>query len=131
VGLFGGLETGLEALLKVGYAIASYAWVGIDSDAHATVSHPLTRLTYQYPQLLPPEAIRDWDSRLPMDVRTDSMKLFAETFSEGVDLLLSSPPTLAKHSPMIHRDHGPYGPMIIVHRIVKLILYLTESQLRG
>ncbi len=48
-----GLATSLEALLKAGYTVASYAWVDIDPKAHTTVSHVLKRLTHQCPQLLP------------------------------------------------------------------------------
>ena len=58
VDLDGGLATGIEALLNAGYGIISYAWVDIDPDAHATVSHRLPRMVKQYPHLLPSEGIR-------------------------------------------------------------------------
>ncbi len=92
-----GLAAGLGALHKAGYAIDSYAWVDTNPDAHATVSHRLKRMRQQYPQLLPLEAIRDCDSRIPMDARAISPKLFATTFSEVIDLLLANPPMLAQH----------------------------------
>ena len=44
VELRGGLATGLEALLRAGYAIRSYVWVDIDPDAHMDVSHRITHL---------------------------------------------------------------------------------------
>jgi hypothetical protein len=78
------VATSLEVILKAGYAIASYAWLDIDPDVHATVSHRLTRLTHQYLQLFPPGAIRVWASMLPMDVRTISLELFAKTFLKGL-----------------------------------------------
>ena len=62
-----------------------------------------------------------------MDVYTISPELLAETFPEGIDLIFASPPTVAKHLPTTHKNHGPHDP-IIVHRIVHLIMYLTWSQ---
>ena len=67
VELCGGLATGLEALLRYGYAINPYAWVDIDPDAHTATSHCIVCLRLQFPNLLPPEVIKDWDSRLPME----------------------------------------------------------------
>jgi hypothetical protein len=55
-----------------------------------------------------------------MDARTVSPELFATIFPEG------SPPTLAKHLTMTHMEHIPNGSSVI-HRIVQLILYLTEE----
>ncbi len=101
VGGGGGLASGLVALLEVEYAINSYVWVDIDRDAHAAVSHRLKLLRLKYPQLLLPEAIQDWESRLPMDARTISPKLFAMTIPEVIDLLLASPPMLAHHFPRL------------------------------
>ena len=131
VDLCGGLATGLEALLKAGYAVTSYAWLDIDTDAHATVSHRLPREKQQYPHLLPPEAIRDWDSRPTMAVRAISSEILTKTFPKGVDLMLASPsPMLVKHLPRTHSNHGPHSPLI-VHRIVQLISYMVESQPEG
>ena len=56
VELCGGLATGLDALLRVGYAISSYAWVDTNPDARTAASHRITYLRYQFPYLLPPEA---------------------------------------------------------------------------
>ena len=91
------------ALLIVGHAISSYVWVDIDPDAHTVVSHRITHLRHQFPYLIPPEAIKDWDSRLPMDAHTISPELFRATFPEVIDLLLASPPMLASYLPMTHR----------------------------
>ena len=56
------------------------------------------------------------DSRLPMDVRAISPEILEVTFPKGVNLILISPPILAKDLPMTHIDLGPRGPLI-VHRI--------------
>jgi hypothetical protein len=130
VELCGGLATGLEALFKAGYAIRSYVWVDIDPDAHMAVSHRITHLRQQFPNLFLPEALTEWDSRLPRVVRTISPKLIRATFPDGVDLLLASPLMQACHLPGTHRDHTPMGPDVVRH-ILRLILYLSESQSEG
>jgi len=57
--LCGGLATGLEALLRAGYAISSYAWVDTDSNAHTVASHRIACLRHRFPHLLLPEDIKD------------------------------------------------------------------------
>ena len=125
--LCGALATGLEALFRAGYAIRSLVWVDIDPDAHMAVSHRITHLRQQFPTLLPPEVLTDWDSRLPMNVRTISPELIRATFPDGVDLLLASPPMQASHLPGTYRDHTPMGPDVVRH-ILRLILYISEAQ---
>jgi hypothetical protein len=127
--LCGGLTTGLEALLRAGYAINSYAWVDIDPDAHTAVSYRIADLKLQFPFLLPLEAIKDWDSQLPMDVRAIFLELLIATFPEGVDLL-ASPPMLANHLPNTHRERSPMGPDVVRH-IHRLILNLSEARIGG
>ena len=97
--------------------------MNIDPDAHATVSHRLLRLTQLYPQLLPPDATREWYSRLPLDARAISTEILLEAFLEGIDLILVSQPMQAKHLPRT-RDHEPHSP-VIIRRIAKLIWHLT------
>ncbi len=94
-----GLTTGLEALLRAGYAIRSYVWVDIDPDAHMAVSYRITHLRQQFPSLIPPEALTDRDSRLPREVRTISLELIRDTIPDGVDLLLASPPMQTSYLP--------------------------------
>jgi hypothetical protein len=103
----GGLATGLEALLRAGYAISSYAWVDIDPDAHTVASHRIACLRHQFPHLLPPEAIKDWDCRLPMDVPTISPELLNATFPVGIDLILASPPVIVARLFSSNIDHTP------------------------
>ena len=72
VELCGGLATGLEALHRTGYVSRSYALVDTDPDAHTIASQRITYLRRKFPHILPPEAVQDLDSRLPMDVCTTS-----------------------------------------------------------
>ncbi len=99
VELCGGIATGLEALLKAGHAVASYAWADVDPDAHAATIHRLARLHARHPLLLPPEATTGWDTRLPMDTRTITPALFVHAFPKGVNVIMTSPPMMAKHLP--------------------------------
>jgi hypothetical protein len=64
--------------------------------------NPIAQLRLQYPYLLPLEAIKEWDSRLPMDVRTISPKFLTAASPEEIDILLASPPMLAHHLPSSH-----------------------------
>ncbi len=126
----GGLATGLEALLRVGYTISSYAWVNTDPDAHTVASHRIAYLRLKFPHLLPPEAIQVWDSRLPMDVRIISPELLNVIFSEGIDFILASPHGRAIHLFKYEREHTTPGPDIIRH-ILRLGLHLSETQPGG
>jgi hypothetical protein len=131
VELYGGLDTGLETLLKSGYAIGSYTWTDTDPNAPKTASHRVAQLMHQFPHLLPQEAIQDWESRIPMDVRTISLELLsAARFPEGIDLILTSPPMLATQLSNSNREHTPPGLNISRH-IVCLVLHLSESQPGG
>ncbi len=65
-----------------------------------------------------------------MDVRTTSLELLGATFPEGIDLLLASPPILANHFPVTHRERTPMGPDVVRH-IFRLILHLSEAQPEG
>ena len=102
----------------------------IDPDAHAAFSHRITHLRLQYSHLLPLEVIKDWDSRLPLDVRTISLELLTSTFPEGLDLLLASLPMLSRHLPRSHTVHTAMGPDDVRH-ILRRILHLSEAQPEG
>ena len=130
VELCGGLAIDLEALLKVGYTVNSYAWVDIDLDVHAAISRRIAHLRLQYPYLFPLKANKDWDSRLSTDVRTISPELLTVTFPKGIDLLLASPPMLARHLPRSHRVHTLMEPDVVRH-ILHFILYLSEAPPEG
>jgi len=130
VELCGRLATGLEALLRAGYAINSYAWADTDSDAHTATSHRVTHLRHQFPHLPPHEVIQDWDSRLPIDVRTCSPELLSIKFPKRNDFILASQPVLATHSSNSNKEHTPPGPDISRH-ITRLVLQLFESQPGG
>jgi hypothetical protein len=95
------------------------------------VSRRITHTSYQFPNLLPPEASTDWDSRLPMDACAISPELLRTTFPDRIDHLLASPPMQASHLPKTHIAHTPsMGPDVVRH-ILRLILYLSEAQPEG
>jgi len=50
---YGDTATGLEALLKTGHHIGTYAWTDISPDALAAVTHRLANLQHQYLNQLP------------------------------------------------------------------------------
>jgi hypothetical protein len=130
VELCGGIATGLEALLKAGHAVASYTWADVDPDAHAATTHRLARLLARHPLLLPPEATNGWDTRLPMDIRTITPALFAQAFPAGVDIIMTSPPMLAKHLPKTIRGSGQPSHAT-VFQIHDLIRHLATTQEGG
>jgi hypothetical protein len=84
----------------------------------------------QFPHLLPSEAIKDWNSRLPMDVRAISPDLLRAAFPERLDLLLASPPMLKSNLPKTHRECTPMGPDVVRH-ILHVTMYLSETQPEG
>ena len=103
----------------------------MDPEAHAATTHRLARLhARHYPLLLPPEATSGWDTRLPMDTRTISPALFAQAFPAGVDIIMTSPPMLAKHLPKTIRGSGqpPHATVLQIH---DLIHHLATTQEGG
>jgi len=110
--LCGGLATCLEALLRAGCVIRSYTWVDTYPGAHMAAAQRIACLRHNFPHLFLPEAVQDWDSRLPLDVRTSSPDLLSATFLEGIYLILASPPVLATRVSRSHREHTPSGPDI-------------------
>ena len=131
VELCGGIATGLEALLKAGHAVASYTWADIDPDAHTATTHRLARLHARHPLLLPPEATNGWDTRLPMDTRTITPALFAQAFPAGVDVIMTSPPMLAKHLPKTIRGSGqpPHATVLQIHDLIRHLATTQEGGL--
>ena len=65
-----GTITGLEALLKAGYHIGTYAWSHTNKDAHTSVTHRLTRLHQQHPHKLPHTILLYWDTLLRTNTNT-------------------------------------------------------------
>ncbi len=61
---------------------------------------------------------------------SQSPELLRATFLEGIDLLLVSPPMLARHVPKTHREPTPVGPDVVRH-IVHFILFLSETLPEG
>ena len=110
--------------------MASYTWADIDPDAHTATTYRLARLHNRYPLLLPPEATIGWDTRLPRDTRSITPELLARVLPTGVDLIMTSPPMLAKHLPGDHRGCGHHAHATI-SQINHLIRYLATTQEGG
>ena len=52
--LYGGTATGLEALLKAGHRVKTYAWADTDPDAYTSLQHRITQMREKYPANYPP-----------------------------------------------------------------------------
>jgi len=73
VELCGDLATSLEALLRAGYVIGSYTRIDTNPDVYTAAAQRIACLRHNFPHLLLSEAVQEWDSRLPQDVRTISI----------------------------------------------------------
>ena len=128
--LYGGLATGLEAILRMGYVVASYTCTDIYPDAQAAVAHRLSRLRVTYPHLLLSEAILNWATTMRMNTGSISHDVFNATLPEGVDIILASPPRMTKHYPNPYRGITPQVPDA-TQRLAHLILHLVVKQRGG
>ena len=68
VELFGGISTGLAAVLETGLTVRRYVYVDNSQVSTRVARHHLHQLMVLYPQQLPPTAIHGCFSRLPRDV---------------------------------------------------------------
>ncbi len=66
--LFGGINTGLAAMLQVGILVRKYFYVERDETAKRVSSRHLALLMRRYPELLPRSAIRGYQRALPLDI---------------------------------------------------------------
>ncbi len=62
-----------------------------------------------------------------MDVHNISPCVFTKAILKDVDVVLASPPMLARHLPKAHRGRAP-PEQGATHRLANLIKYLEETQ---
>ena len=66
--LFGGISTGLAAVLQAGIPVRRYLYVERDETARRVSSRHVTQLMQRYPELLPSSAVRGYQRALPSDI---------------------------------------------------------------
>jgi len=66
--LFGGISTGLAAVLQAGILVWRYLYVERDETTKRVSSRYLALLMWRYPKLLPRSAIRGYQRALPLDI---------------------------------------------------------------
>ncbi len=66
--LFGGISTGLAAMLQVGILVRKYLYVERDETARRASSHHLALLMRRYPELLSRSAIQGYQRALPLNI---------------------------------------------------------------
>ncbi|BBN16821.1 hypothetical protein Mp_7g09570 [Marchantia polymorpha subsp. ruderalis] len=66
--LFGGISTGLAAVLESGILVRRYLYVEKDETARRVSSRHVTQLMHRFPFLLPRSAVRGYKKALPSDI---------------------------------------------------------------
>jgi hypothetical protein len=66
--LFGGISTGVAAMLQVGIPVRKFLYVERDETARRVSSHHLALLMRRYLELLPRLAIRGYQWALPLNI---------------------------------------------------------------
>ncbi|PTQ39138.1 hypothetical protein MARPO_0047s0110 [Marchantia polymorpha] len=66
--LFGGISTGLAAVLQSGILVRRYLYVEKDETARRVSSRHVTQLMQRFPLLLPRSAVRGYQKALPADI---------------------------------------------------------------
>jgi hypothetical protein len=90
VELFGGICSGLTAILQAGISVKKYVYVDKDRNAQAVAQQVVASLTAKYPQQLPYEATTQFQSVLPQDVQ-DIHEPMLQALGE-VDLVIAGWP---------------------------------------
>jgi ribonuclease HI len=124
--LYGGTATGLEALLKAGHHINTYAWADTDPDAYTSLQHRITQMQEKYPGQLPPSATANWNTSLPLDITHITPQDLHTNFPTGIDIIIANlptyPPSTQKHTNKIRPQE------LALKHIIRLIHFLYTSQ---
>ena len=75
--LFGGISTGLAAVLQAGVRVQRYLYVELDETSRRVSLRHVAQLHERYPDLLPLSAVRGYQHALSADIRLVSAKDFA------------------------------------------------------
>ena len=135
VELFGGIATGLAAILQTGIKVRQYVYVDIDPVARQVARAHIRTLRQQYPTLLPREATRRCFTALSDDIRLiDDVQL---RLLGHVDLVIAGWPCqgmsmAGKQNGLYDRRTALFGELIRILRTLQLLQtsgpgYLVEN----
>ncbi|PTQ36558.1 hypothetical protein MARPO_0063s0090, partial [Marchantia polymorpha] len=126
--LFGGISTGLAALLLSGILVRRYLYVEKDETARRVSSRHVTQLMQRFPLLLPRSAVRGYQKALPADI---SLLGAPDLDRVGhIDLVIAGWPcqghTRAGHGAGLH---DPRSRMF--WEMLRVLRHLQEQQTRS
>jgi hypothetical protein len=105
IDFYGATATGLEALLKSGNHIGTFAWMDTSPDALVVVTHRITQLQQQYLNHLPTTALHEWGTLLPTNTNLITPEGILTSFSDGIGIIIANLPDLPKAKathPILH-----------------------------
>ncbi|PTQ47547.1 hypothetical protein MARPO_0007s0008, partial [Marchantia polymorpha] len=126
--LFGGISTGLAAVLQSGILVRRYLYVEKDETARRVSSRHVTQLMQRFPLLLPRSAVRGYQKALPTDI---SLLGAPDLDRVGhIDLVIAGWPcqghTRAGHGAGLH---DPRSRMF--WEMLRVLRHLQEQQTRS
>ncbi|BBN08134.1 hypothetical protein Mp_4g09160 [Marchantia polymorpha subsp. ruderalis] len=126
--LFGGISTGLAAVLQSGILVRRYLYVEKDETARRVSSRHVTQLMQRFPLLLPRSAVRGYQKALPADI---SLLGAPDLDRVGhIDLVIAGWPcqghTRAGHGAGLH---DPRSRMF--WEMLRVLRHLQEQQTRS
>ncbi|CAM6092168.1 unnamed protein product [Calypogeia fissa] len=126
--LFGGISTGLAAVLLAGIPVQKYLYVERDEAARQVSLRHVAQLMQRYPELLPRSAIRGYQHALPSDV-----SLLGAPDLEWVgpvDLVIAGWP--CQGHTRAGRGRGLQDPRSgIFYKMLRVLRYLQQSKARS
>jgi hypothetical protein len=125
--LFGGMSTGLAAVLQAGLRVRRYAYVERDETARRVSLHHISGLLRRYPDLLPRSAVQGYQRSLPADI----MLLGAQDLDRigPIDLVIAGWP--CQGHTRAGRGQGLDDPRSrMFWEMLQVLRYLQDHQVR-
>jgi hypothetical protein len=126
--LYGGTATSMEALLKAGHHLKTYACADTDPDAYTSFQHRIIQMQESYPLQLPLSSTAHWNTLLPLHTTFITLAHLQINFPTSIDVIIANLPT---YPPTTPKDTFKIRPQeLALKNIIRLVRSLYTLQPR-